>query len=228
MPGTKMTFAGMPEAEDRADIIAYLRTLSDRPVPLPAVTAQAAPPPHRQKSQPAQPRRKTSSSPAGSSLRGSRRAWPGLALPHLSAGRGDHNPRILRSGRVSRQRSPCKVGAPPHPDRRCAPLRPLTRRSRSSRTATSACRILAFDRRMRWGAGFPIGGGERHEIRFHAARCGSVCARRGLLALSSHRPRGGRRDRDPRAFLVRRPRGAGGFQAIRLCEPRCPEGRHCW
>jgi cytochrome c len=33
--GTKMTFAGVPEAEKRADILAYLRTLSDNPVPFP-------------------------------------------------------------------------------------------------------------------------------------------------------------------------------------------------
>jgi cytochrome c len=43
MPGTKMTFAGMPKAEDRANVLAYLRTLSDNPEPLPAVTAQAQP-----------------------------------------------------------------------------------------------------------------------------------------------------------------------------------------
>ena len=34
--GTKMGFGGEPSAEKRADIIAYLRTLSDNPVPLPA------------------------------------------------------------------------------------------------------------------------------------------------------------------------------------------------
>ena len=33
--GTKMTFAGFPKAKDRADIIAYLNTLSDHPQPLP-------------------------------------------------------------------------------------------------------------------------------------------------------------------------------------------------
>lgn len=32
--GTKMTFAGFPKAEDRADVIAYLHTLSDHPAPL--------------------------------------------------------------------------------------------------------------------------------------------------------------------------------------------------
>ncbi len=34
-PGTKMAFAGLPKAEDRAALIAWLRTLSDSPKPLP-------------------------------------------------------------------------------------------------------------------------------------------------------------------------------------------------
>jgi cytochrome c len=33
--GTKMSFAGLPKPEDRANVIAYLRTLSDQPQPLP-------------------------------------------------------------------------------------------------------------------------------------------------------------------------------------------------
>jgi cytochrome c len=35
IPGTKMTFPGLPKPEDRADIIAWLRQQSDSPVPLP-------------------------------------------------------------------------------------------------------------------------------------------------------------------------------------------------
>jgi cytochrome c len=35
VPGTKMTFAGVPRASERADIIAFLRTLNDNPPPLP-------------------------------------------------------------------------------------------------------------------------------------------------------------------------------------------------
>ena len=35
LPGTKMAFAGVPRASERADIIAFLRTLSDNPPPLP-------------------------------------------------------------------------------------------------------------------------------------------------------------------------------------------------
>jgi cytochrome c len=34
-PGTRMTFVGIKSAEQRADVIAYLRTLSKTPVPLP-------------------------------------------------------------------------------------------------------------------------------------------------------------------------------------------------
>jgi cytochrome c len=34
-PGTKMTFIGEPDAHKRADILAYLQTLSDSPVPFP-------------------------------------------------------------------------------------------------------------------------------------------------------------------------------------------------
>jgi cytochrome c len=35
IPGTKMTFAGLPRGSQRADVIAYLNTLSDHPQPLP-------------------------------------------------------------------------------------------------------------------------------------------------------------------------------------------------
>ena len=35
VPGTNMTFAGLSRAEQRADIIDYLRTLADNPVPVP-------------------------------------------------------------------------------------------------------------------------------------------------------------------------------------------------
>jgi cytochrome c len=35
VPGTKMGFAGYKKVQDRADVIAWLRTQSDKPVPLP-------------------------------------------------------------------------------------------------------------------------------------------------------------------------------------------------
>jgi cytochrome c len=34
-PGTKMSFRGFPKAEDRASVVAYLRSLSGSPAPLP-------------------------------------------------------------------------------------------------------------------------------------------------------------------------------------------------
>jgi len=39
--GTAMGFAGLPKDEDRANVIAYLRTLSDNPKPLPTPGASA-------------------------------------------------------------------------------------------------------------------------------------------------------------------------------------------
>jgi cytochrome c len=43
VPGTAMTFAGIKNPQQRADVIDYLHTLSDNPVPLPKVQAEAAP-----------------------------------------------------------------------------------------------------------------------------------------------------------------------------------------
>ncbi len=41
VPGTNMTFAGVPKGSERADIIAYLNSLSDNPAPLPTKAAEA-------------------------------------------------------------------------------------------------------------------------------------------------------------------------------------------
>ena len=40
-PGTKMTFAGLGTPEDRANVIAFLNSKSDAPLPLPAAPAEA-------------------------------------------------------------------------------------------------------------------------------------------------------------------------------------------
>jgi cytochrome c len=46
VPGTKMSFAGLRSAQDRINLIAYLRTLADTPVAVPApAPAKAAPAP---------------------------------------------------------------------------------------------------------------------------------------------------------------------------------------
>jgi len=43
-PGTKMTFAGLSNPEDRANVIAFLNAHSDAPLPLPAAPAATADP----------------------------------------------------------------------------------------------------------------------------------------------------------------------------------------
>jgi cytochrome c len=52
-PGTKMTYAGDKDDADRANIIAYLSTLSEKPVPFPAPAAPAAPAASSQEAAPA-------------------------------------------------------------------------------------------------------------------------------------------------------------------------------
>lgn len=42
VPGTKMTFAGLKKPEDRAAVVAWLRTLADSPAPLPSAADIAA------------------------------------------------------------------------------------------------------------------------------------------------------------------------------------------
>ena len=44
VPGTNMTFAGVAKGTERADLIAYLNTLSDNPAPLPTKAAEAPAP----------------------------------------------------------------------------------------------------------------------------------------------------------------------------------------
>jgi cytochrome c len=44
VPGTNMTFAGLSRGQQRADVIDYLHTLSDSPLPLPKAAANAAAP----------------------------------------------------------------------------------------------------------------------------------------------------------------------------------------
>ena len=42
-PGTKMTFAGLGKPEDRANLIAFLNSHSDSPLPMPAAPAAKLP-----------------------------------------------------------------------------------------------------------------------------------------------------------------------------------------
>ena len=44
VPGTKMSFAGLPRGSERADVIAFLNSKSDNPAPLPKAADAGAPP----------------------------------------------------------------------------------------------------------------------------------------------------------------------------------------
>ncbi|HEX4370804.1 MAG TPA: cytochrome c family protein, partial [Rhizomicrobium sp.] len=44
VPGTKMTFAGLPREQDRINLIAYLRSNADSPAPIPAPAPKTAAP----------------------------------------------------------------------------------------------------------------------------------------------------------------------------------------
>ncbi|HEX4158565.1 MAG TPA: c-type cytochrome [Rhizomicrobium sp.] len=55
VPGTKMTFAGLPSAQDRIDLLAYLRTLADSPAPIPPPAPTAPPKAPAGKAAPAAP-----------------------------------------------------------------------------------------------------------------------------------------------------------------------------
>ena len=63
VPGTAMSFAGIKNDQDRADLVAYLRTLSDSPVPLP--TVEAAAPAEAPKAEPAAGAAPAAAAPAG-------------------------------------------------------------------------------------------------------------------------------------------------------------------
>jgi cytochrome c len=53
IPGTAMAFAGISKATERADLLAYLNTLSDSPQPLPKAEPAAAPAAQSQNAAPA-------------------------------------------------------------------------------------------------------------------------------------------------------------------------------
>jgi cytochrome c len=76
-PGTRMTFAGIPSAKDRANVIAYLRTLSKTPAALPTSEAAA----------PAQP-----AAPAAATAPAAARAAPATGVPAAPAARAPKKP----------------------------------------------------------------------------------------------------------------------------------------
>jgi cytochrome c len=68
--GTKMTFAGFPKAEDRANVIAYLNTLSDHPEPLAKLAASAKQPVAAPKAAAEKPTQQAAVSAAGGGAQG--------------------------------------------------------------------------------------------------------------------------------------------------------------
>jgi cytochrome c len=64
VPGTKMTFAGVKDDQQRADIIDYLHTLTKNPEPLPTPTAEELNPPKP----PAGPGKEAAAAPAAQSV----------------------------------------------------------------------------------------------------------------------------------------------------------------
>jgi cytochrome c len=84
VPGTKMAFAGLSKVADRVNLIAYLRTLSDSPLAIPAPKPAAAPAPAE--ATPATPT--DGSEPAGEVQApppGSTPAAPGATTPPAGA-----------------------------------------------------------------------------------------------------------------------------------------------
>ena len=73
VPGTKMSFAGLSRQQDRVNLLAYLRTLSDSPLAIPAPNPAAAP-------APAAPADGAAEPPAGQ-LQSTPAGEPGAALP---------------------------------------------------------------------------------------------------------------------------------------------------
>ncbi|HEX3430277.1 MAG TPA: c-type cytochrome [Rhizomicrobium sp.] len=81
VPGTKMTFAGLPSAQDRIDLIAWLRTQSDSPVPIPPPAPAAA------NKAPAGAGKPAAGAAAGGKPAGAQPATPGKAAAPAAPGK---------------------------------------------------------------------------------------------------------------------------------------------
>jgi cytochrome c len=84
VPGTKMSFAGLPRGTERADVIAYLNSKSDNPQPLPKAEAGAAPKPAADAGGAAKPAEGGAAKPAadaGNSAKPADAGTPNAAAP---------------------------------------------------------------------------------------------------------------------------------------------------
>ena len=86
-PGTTMIFPGVPDVKKRANIIAFLRSKSDSPAPLPAAAGEAAQPADKAAETPAAPAEAAppaaETRPRGQSPRRRQRRTPRLRPRHL-------------------------------------------------------------------------------------------------------------------------------------------------
>jgi cytochrome c len=104
-PGTKMAFAGLSKAEDRANVVLYLRSLSDSPLPLPEVPADA----------PAEADASTAAAATGEGVAETEAAEPPAAslatlLASASVERGQQGTRVCSACHSFEQGGPNKIG----------------------------------------------------------------------------------------------------------------------
>jgi len=90
-PGTKMAFAGEKDAEKRADVLVYLQTLSDKPVPFPKPSAAQAAPAAAAPTATAAPA--AAATPAATAPQPEEESLPAL-LAHADAAKGKHDAAI--------------------------------------------------------------------------------------------------------------------------------------
>ena len=118
VPGTKMAFPGLKDDKERANVIAYLNTLSDNPAP-PPTAAEAAParrPPTPRRRRPATARRQTApaADAAAAARARSRRRLAGEPRPLPAApARPLHRSRRPRHGSGARATALPRSATPP-------------------------------------------------------------------------------------------------------------------
>lgn len=86
VPGTLMAFAGLKKPEERADVIAYLRTLADSPVPLPEPPAAEGSEASAGEAAAESP---TTAEPAGAAASGAEATAPAAGTPETGASEGE-------------------------------------------------------------------------------------------------------------------------------------------
>ncbi len=121
IPGTKMTFAGIKKEQERADVVAYLRTLADTPAPLPADGGN----------QPAAPAADTGGQAAPAAPADNTGGQAAPAAPAAPADNTRAAPRQRPGAAAPAAPADNTAGRPHRPRRR--PNRPLRRRQAPSR-----------------------------------------------------------------------------------------------